>query len=236
MGDSMADRQDRGVSGSTGEHDRAGVFRRGGNPNKPDEFEKLYRSRESEQRIVGEARRLPPADEAPPRRPKRRERRTHSRGQVYDGRGIKRRAQERRNRRIKTTVVVVLALLMIIPGGFYLWADSRLERLDALQDYEDGIGRSNLPRKALHRLGARAFQVEVVHRQIVDLYEPRIHAILDQPDQGLRKLTIDRLAAIAAHDDGQFQFVHWLSFPLRFNRRDLGRSGLQLGQAQGTWA
>lgn len=132
----MADRQNRGVPGSTGEHDRAGVFRRGGNPDKPDEFEKLYRSRESEQRVEGDTRRLPPADQVPPHRSEQDRRRTHSRGQVYDGRGTKRRVKQRRGRRVKTALVIMLALLLVIPGGFYLWADSRLDRVDALQDYE----------------------------------------------------------------------------------------------------
>lgn len=130
----MADRRHRGEPGSTGEHDRGGVFRRGGDPGKPDEFEKLYRSRESEQRVVGETRRLPPADRVPPHRPKRRP--THSAGREYDGRGHQRRAQQRRKKTARNTVVVILVLLLVIPGAFYLWADSRLERVDALQDYE----------------------------------------------------------------------------------------------------
>ncbi|MGW5875543.1 LCP family protein [Nocardiopsis terrae] len=130
----MADRRQREEPGSTGEHNRGGVFRRGGDPGRADAFEKLYRSRESEQRVVGETRRLPPADRVPPHRPKRRP--THSAGREYDGRGIKRRAQERRRRRVRNTLVVALVLLLVVPGAFYLWADSRLERVEALQDYE----------------------------------------------------------------------------------------------------
>ncbi|USY19297.1 LCP family protein [Nocardiopsis exhalans] len=130
----MADRRHPGEPGSTGEHNRGGVFRRGGGPGKPDEFEKLYRSRESEQRVVGETRRIPPADQVPPHRP--RKRRTHSAGREYDGRGHQRRAQQRRRKTARNTLIIVLVLLLVIPGGFYLWADSRLERVDALQDYE----------------------------------------------------------------------------------------------------
>jgi len=131
----MADRRDRAGYGSTGEHNRAGVFRRGSDPKRPDEFEKLYRPRESEQRVVGRTRRLPPADQAPPQRPPKK-RRTHSAGRVYDGRGIERRAKERRRRRVRNTLVVLLVLLLVVPGGFYLWANSRLDRVEALQDYE----------------------------------------------------------------------------------------------------
>lgn len=132
----MADRRGRAGQGSTGEHNRAGVFRRGGDSERPNEFEKLYRPRESEQRAVGEARRLPPADRVPPVRPQRKKRRTHSAGRVYDGRGIERRSRERRKRRVRNTLIVLLVLLLVVPGGFYLWADSRLERVEALQDYE----------------------------------------------------------------------------------------------------
>ncbi|WP_026122613.1 LCP family protein [Nocardiopsis halotolerans] len=136
----MADRRNREDPGRTGEHDRQGVFRRGGTPGSPDEFERLYRPRESEQRVVGETRRLPPAEDVPPARPARPRKRTHSAGRVYDGRGIERRRKERRRRRATTIVVGVLVVLLVVPlglvGGFYLYADSRLERVDALQDYE----------------------------------------------------------------------------------------------------
>lgn len=130
----MADRRHGEGAGSTGGHDDAGVFRRGGDPEKPDEFERLYRPRESEQRVVGDTRRLPPADQVPPHRP--RKRRTHSAGREYDGRGHQRRARERRKRTARNTVILVLVLLLVVPGAFYLWADSRLQRVDALQDYE----------------------------------------------------------------------------------------------------
>ena len=130
----MADRRHRDDPGSTGEHDRGGVFRRAGDPGKPDEFERLYRSRESEQRVVGETRRLPPADRVPPHRPPRR--RTHAEGREYDGRGIKRRAREQRKRRFRTTAIILLVVLLVAPTSFYLWANSRLERVDALQDYD----------------------------------------------------------------------------------------------------
>ncbi|MEE2036393.1 LCP family protein [Nocardiopsis sp. CT-R113] len=136
----MADRRNRGESGPTGEHDRQGVFRRGGPPGRADEFEKLYRSRESEQKVVGGPRRLPDADEVPPVRPKRPKRRTHHAGREYDGTGTKRRAREKRQRRARNTVVTVLVVLLIIlvvpPAALYFWADSRLARVEALVDYE----------------------------------------------------------------------------------------------------
>ncbi|XKK41083.1 LCP family protein [Nocardiopsis sp. ARC36] len=142
----MADRRNRGDAGSTGEHDRQGVFRRGGTPGGADEFEKLYRSRESEQRAVGGTRRLPSADEVPPirperpGRPERPRRRTHHAGREYDGTGTKRRARETRQRRLRNTVVTVLVVLLVIlvvpPAALYFWADSRLARVEALTDYE----------------------------------------------------------------------------------------------------
>ncbi|MFE1169401.1 LCP family protein [Nocardiopsis sp. NPDC058789] len=130
----MADRRHREGPDSTGGHDDAGVFRRGGDSGRPDEFERLYRPRESEQRAVGDTRRLPPADQVPPHRP--RKRRTHSAGREYDGRGHQRRARERRKRTARNTAVLVLVLLLVVPAAFYLWADSRLQRVEALQDYE----------------------------------------------------------------------------------------------------
>lgn len=134
----MADRRDPGGHGPTGEHDRGGVFRRGsgGEPGAPDEFEKLYRPRESEQRVIGETRRMPSADEVPPVGREKRRRRTHSDAREYDGRGIKRRARERRKRRFTAALVMILVVVLIVPLGFYLWADSRLDRVDALQDYD----------------------------------------------------------------------------------------------------
>ena len=145
----MADRRGPGGHGSTGEHDRGGVFRRGGDPGSPDEFEKLYRPRESEQRVVGETRRLPSADEVPPVRPQNRRRRTHSDAREYDGRGIKRRAREKRKRRFRAVLIMAVVVLLIVPSGFYLWADSRLNRVEALQDYD---GRPDDGRGTLHMI------------------------------------------------------------------------------------
>ena len=140
----MADR--RSDSGSTGEHDKAGVFRRGGTPGRPDEFEKLYRSRESEQASAGGPRRLPRPDDVPPvrRTPKRT---THSAGREYDGRGVARRAKEKRRKRVSsimtTTLVVLLIVLIGVPTAFYLWANSRLQHVEALLDYDDRPGRQD---------------------------------------------------------------------------------------------
>ncbi|MCY9785810.1 LCP family protein [Nocardiopsis sp. EMB25] len=142
----MADPRNRGDSGPTGEHDSPGVFRRAGDPGKPDEFERLYRERESEQRTLGGARRVPTADEAPPRRPVPKPRtsqkrsRTHSAAREYDGTGKARRTRERRHNRVRNIALTVLAVLLIVlivpPAAIYLWADGRLNRVDALSDYE----------------------------------------------------------------------------------------------------
>lgn len=145
----MADRRGPGGHGSTGEHDRGGVFRRGGDPGSPDEFEKLYRPRESEQRVVGETRRMPSADEVSPVRREKKRRRTHSDAREYDGRGLKRRAREKRKRRFRTILITAVVVLLIVPLGFYLWADSRLDRVEALQDYD---GRPDDGRGTLHMI------------------------------------------------------------------------------------
>ncbi|NYJ36266.1 LCP family protein [Nocardiopsis aegyptia] len=141
----MADR--RSDSGSTGEHDKAGVFRRGGTPGRPDQFEKLYRSRESEQASAGGPRRLPKAGEVPPVRRTPRKRSTHSAGREYDGRGIERRAKERRRKRVSTivtsTLVVLLVVLIGVPTAFYLWANSRLQHVEALLDYDERPDRQD---------------------------------------------------------------------------------------------
>ncbi|WP_116246013.1 LCP family protein [Nocardiopsis sp. FIRDI 009] len=143
----MADSRNRGGSGPTGEHDSPGVFRRAGDPDKPDEFERLYRERESEQRPLGGARRVPTAEEAPPRRPvpkprpSRNRSRTHGAAREYDGTGKARRARERRQNRVRNIALTVVAALLVVlivpPAAVYLWADGQLNRIDALPDYED---------------------------------------------------------------------------------------------------
>lgn len=90
--------------------------------------------------MVGQTRRLPSAEDVPPVRPQPRKRRTHSAGREYDGRGIERRRRERRRKTFTGVVVGVLVVLLVVPlglaGGFYLYANSRLERVEALLDYE----------------------------------------------------------------------------------------------------
>lgn len=137
----MADRRNRGDSSPSGEHDRQGVFRRAGEPDKPDAFEKLYRPRESEQKVLGETRRLPPAEEVPPRT--RRERRTHYSGREYDGSGRRTRARRTRQKLARTTgrtalivLCVFLAAVVVLPTWFYLWSNSRLARVEAITDHE----------------------------------------------------------------------------------------------------
>ncbi|MFD6098551.1 LCP family protein [Nocardiopsis flavescens] len=136
----MADRGRRGGSDPTGEHDRQGVFRRKGADDGPEAFEKLYRARESEQRVVGESRRIPDADEVPPLRRERPQRRTHHAGREYDGTGRNRRRRRRQARNARNVTVVALVVLLfvvlVVPAWFYLWSNARLQRVDALQDYE----------------------------------------------------------------------------------------------------
>nr|WP_046469799.1 LCP family protein [Allosalinactinospora lopnorensis] len=122
--------------GSPDDHDQTGVFRRGASGT-PDEIERLYRPRRSEEHSAGgdagATRRMPPAgDDRPPRRPAP----DRGRGRVYDGSGRKRRERELRRRRRRRILVFLLVVLLLLPGLFYLWADSRLERVEALQDYE----------------------------------------------------------------------------------------------------
>ncbi|MBB4933981.1 LCP family protein required for cell wall assembly [Lipingzhangella halophila] len=122
----MVDESNRGSGGPAGDQDRTGVFRRGsGNP---DEIERLYRPRSEGRSASGGAgatRRMPPAREDRPGG-------SSGGGRVYDGSGRQRRDRERRRRRRRTVLVVLLILLLVIPGSFYLWADSQLERVDAL--------------------------------------------------------------------------------------------------------
>ncbi|MDE3720549.1 LCP family protein [Nocardiopsis sp. N85] len=136
----MSDRRHRGESGPTGEHDRPGVFRRKGAAGGPDAFEKLYRERESERRVVGETRRMPSEGDVPPLRRPRSERRTHHAGREYDGTGRTRRRDRKRVRNVRNvtvvTLVVLLVAVLVLPTWFYLWANARLQRIDALQDYE----------------------------------------------------------------------------------------------------
>ncbi len=125
--------KNRGSGDSADDHDRTAVFRRGSG-GEPDEIERLYRPR-SEGRSAsggaGSTRRMPPArDGQPPRRPS-------GGGRVYDGSGRDRRERNQRRerrRRIGVTFLVLLLLLFVVlPGGFYLWADSKLDRVDALE-------------------------------------------------------------------------------------------------------
>ncbi|MUL39667.1 LytR family transcriptional regulator [Streptomonospora sp. PA3] len=123
----------RGGGPGRGDADRTGVFRRppGG---APDEIEKLYRPRRSEQRSAagrqGPTRRMPPIDE-PPRRPS-----GAGRGRGYDGSGRARRIREQRRRRRRTVLILLLVVLLVLPTVFYFWADSRLQRVQALEKYE----------------------------------------------------------------------------------------------------
>ncbi|GAA3760663.1 hypothetical protein GCM10022205_55700 [Spinactinospora alkalitolerans] len=106
------------------------MFRRPADGGMPEEIEKLYRPSRSEQRSAGGARptrRMPPAEDAPPRR---------RRPRTYDGGGRKRREREARRRRRRTILVLALVVLLVVPTVFYLWADSRLQRIEALPDYE----------------------------------------------------------------------------------------------------
>ncbi|WP_017559185.1 LCP family protein [Nocardiopsis baichengensis] len=101
---------------------RTGVFRRDGSGGY-DEIEKLYRSKK---RSAGSTRRMPSVRDRP-------------RGREYDGTGAareRRRSGERRRRRALRITGAVLALVVLAPLvfgiGFYLWADGRLERVEAM--------------------------------------------------------------------------------------------------------
>ncbi|MFC4865720.1 LCP family protein [Streptomonospora arabica] len=113
-----------------GDADRTGVFRRSPDGG-ADEIEKLYRPRGSEQRSAGRSgptRRMPPIDDDPPRRPPG----GSGRGRGYDGSGSARRRREQRRRRRRTILVLLLVVLLVLPTVFYFWADSRLQRVEAL--------------------------------------------------------------------------------------------------------
>ncbi|GLU49564.1 transcriptional regulator [Nocardiopsis ansamitocini] len=102
----------------------------------PDEINRLYRERDSAQRSAGRTqptKRMPPVD---PGSSTRRGSASGGRGRIHDGTGRNRRDKERRARRRRTIAVVVIALLVLVPTVFYFWADSRLQRVDALTDYE----------------------------------------------------------------------------------------------------
>ncbi|ASU85564.1 LytR family transcriptional regulator [Nocardiopsis gilva YIM 90087] len=145
----MADRgngRNRPSNGPTGDHNRTGVFRRPGGDGGPDEIERLYRPRRSEQRSA-----RGPADAGGSRQPGgARGGRGDGRGRhgggggggrdgggrVYDGTGRSRREREQRARRRRTILITVLVVLVVLPALFYFWADSRLVRVEALQDYD----------------------------------------------------------------------------------------------------
>ncbi|UOE18287.1 LCP family protein [Thermobifida halotolerans] len=134
----MADRpnrNDRVPGGSSEGQDRTGVFRRAPGGGIPDKIDSLYRPEPSAR---------PGPDATATRRmsqvggdtPRRSSSRGPSRGRVYDGTGRERRERERRARRRRNIAVTVLVLLVLLPTVFYFWADSRLQRVEALADYE----------------------------------------------------------------------------------------------------
>ena len=51
------------------------------------------------------------------------------------------------------------------------------------------------------RRGQGAFQVLIVHGQIVDLHDLERQLSIGEPHQGSRRLAVDGLSAIAAHND-----------------------------------
>ncbi|PSK97012.1 LytR family transcriptional attenuator [Murinocardiopsis flavida] len=121
------------------------MFRRdpGGGLPEPDKLDSLYRPREGESRSGGRSesatRRMPAADEAGESRSGggRRDSGGRSPGREYGGGkgSSQRRLRERRKRR-RRIFAVVLVVLLLVPVVFYFWADSRLNRVAALPDYE----------------------------------------------------------------------------------------------------
>ncbi|MFC7331200.1 LCP family protein [Marinactinospora rubrisoli] len=136
----MGDRPD-GAPGAAAsdDHDRTAVFRRQPGGGMPEEIEKLYRPRRSEQR-AGTAprptRRMPPVDDLDLDEPRPARSGGGRGGRVYDGTGRSRREREHRRRRRRTVLVTLLVVLLLVPTLFYFWADSRLQRVAALPDYE----------------------------------------------------------------------------------------------------
>ncbi|GAB3461759.1 hypothetical protein GCM10027570_47820 [Streptomonospora sediminis] len=106
-----------------------------------DEIEKLYRPRGAEERSsAGPTRRLPPVEDEPaPRRSPSSSAGSGGRGgsgpggRGYDGSGSARRRREQRRKRRRTILVLALVALLVLPTAFYFWADSRLERDQALE-------------------------------------------------------------------------------------------------------
>ncbi|WP_017595018.1 LCP family protein [Nocardiopsis potens] len=128
--------------------ERTGVFRRGDDGGY-DEIEKLYRPptrrTPSGSGGGGEGRRKNGSGERSAERSTAAGGRGgrsggHGPGRVYDGSGRRRREQERRRRIWRNgavaALVVVLLVVVVFPVGMYIWADGRLDRVEALPDYE----------------------------------------------------------------------------------------------------
>src|SRR5690606_4720757 len=111
--------------------DRTGVFRRGDDGGY-DEIEKLYRPT---RRTSSD-----PGGDRDGRRGRGGRAGGHGSGRVYDGSGRQRRERERRRRAWRNGIVVTLVVLLLVliapPVALYFWADGRLDRVDALPDYE----------------------------------------------------------------------------------------------------
>lgn len=73
---------------------------------------------------------------------------------------------------------------------------------------EESIGPFNRRLQARHAGGQGAFQVLIVHGQIVDLNEAGGQLAIGEPDQGPRQLAVDGMAAIAADDDSDIDLRH----------------------------
>jgi hypothetical protein len=75
-------------------------------------------------------------------------------------------------------------------------------------DDQDAVGAGELALEAHHLSGQVAFEVLVEHRQIVDAWETGLEAAGAEPGERVGELAVDRIAAVAADDDGEIELAH----------------------------
>ena len=75
-------------------------------------------------------------------------------------------------------------------------------------DDQDGVGAGELVLVAHDLSGQVAFEVLVEHRQIVDAREIRVEAAGAELGERMGELAVDRIAAVAADDDGEIGLGH----------------------------
>jgi hypothetical protein len=75
-------------------------------------------------------------------------------------------------------------------------------------DDQDGVGAGEFALEAHHLRRQVAFEVLVEHRQIVDAREIRFEAAGAELGERMGELAVDRIAAVAADDDGEIGLGH----------------------------